>query len=291
MSPVVPTFRKCLAWGVDFLANPRNSFKMAVLLLLWEWVLCGLIIRFIKYTEVDWSTYMIQVRQILDGERRYDRIQGPTGPIVYPAGHVYLFSALYHLTDGGRILQGQMFFAGLYVVSLAVVMALYIQCKLPPYSLLLLCVSKRIHSVFLLRMHNDTVAMLGVYVMAWCLTKQRWTAAVVWFSLALSVKMSVLLFAPGLAFLLVAALGWMPALRLGLLTSVIQVALGLPFLLSYPYEYITMAFDFSRRFFFDISYNWQFMGYDTFFSPTFIRGLLVAHVSVLLAFATYRWTR
>ncbi|KAJ1647977.1 dolichyl-P-Man:Man(5)GlcNAc(2)-PP-dolichol alpha-1,3-mannosyltransferase [Dispira simplex] len=241
---VSPTFRRLLAWGIDFLVNPSNGFIMAVLLLLWEWVLCGLIIRFVNYTEIDWSTYMVQVKQIMNGERQYDRIQGPTGPIVYPAGHVYLFSALYHLTDGGDILQGQILFAGLYMASLALVMTLYIQCKLPPYTLLLLCLSKRIHSVFLLRMHNDTVAMLGVYIMAWCLTKQRWRAAAVWFSLALSVKMNILLFAPGLAFLLVSALGWMPALRLGLLVSVIQVVLGLPFLLTYPYEYMTMAYDF-----------------------------------------------
>ncbi|KAJ1959925.1 dolichyl-P-Man:Man(5)GlcNAc(2)-PP-dolichol alpha-1,3-mannosyltransferase [Dispira parvispora] len=180
---------------------------------------------------------MVQVKQILNGERQYDRIEGPTGPIVYPAGFVYLFSAFYYLTNGGDIFQGQILFAGVYVISLAVVMTLYIRCKLPPYSLVLLCLSKRTHSIFVLRMFNDPVAMLGVYIMTWCLTKQRWTAAAVWFSLALSVKMNVLLFAPGLAFLLVSALGWIPAIRLGLLAGALQVILGLPFLLTYPYEY------------------------------------------------------
>ncbi|KAJ1649967.1 dolichyl-P-Man:Man(5)GlcNAc(2)-PP-dolichol alpha-1,3-mannosyltransferase [Dispira simplex] len=233
---------------------------------------------------------MVQVKQTMDGERQYNRIQGPAGPIVYPAGFVYLFSAFYHLTNGGDILQGQILFAGLYVVSLAVVMTLYIRCKLPPYTLVLLCLSKRIHSIFLLRMFNDPVAMLGVYIMAWCLTKQRWTAAAVWFSLALSVKMNVLLFAPGLAFLLVSALGWMPALRLGLLAGVIQLFLGLPFLLTHPYEYVTGAFDFSRRFYFFWSVNWQFLGPQVFHSSVFSRGLLATQVVALLIFMLYRWT-
>ena len=40
---------------------------------------------------IDYPTYLIQTRQIRLGERDYARIQGPTGPLVYPGGHVIIF--------------------------------------------------------------------------------------------------------------------------------------------------------------------------------------------------------
>jgi len=40
---------------------------------------------------IDYPTYLIQSRQIRLGEPDYARIQGPTGPLVYPGGHVIIF--------------------------------------------------------------------------------------------------------------------------------------------------------------------------------------------------------
>jgi hypothetical protein len=34
-------------------------------------------------TEIDWETYMVQVKLFLKGEQDYSRISGPTGPLVY----------------------------------------------------------------------------------------------------------------------------------------------------------------------------------------------------------------
>ncbi len=53
-------------------------------------------------------------------------IKGGTGPLVYPAAHVYIYSALNHVTDHGRnILLAQILFGVLYLAILAVVMACY----------------------------------------------------------------------------------------------------------------------------------------------------------------------
>ena len=77
-------------------------------------------------TEIDYSTYMQQVSLYLAGERDYTLLKGDTGPLVYPAGHVYVYSALHWLTNGGeRIDVAQWVFWGVYLGVLAVVMAVY----------------------------------------------------------------------------------------------------------------------------------------------------------------------
>ncbi len=73
---------------------------------------------------------MQQVHQYLGGERDYTLIKGDTGPLVYPAVHVYIYSALYRVTDGGKdIFLAQLIFGGLYLSILSVVMACYRQAK------------------------------------------------------------------------------------------------------------------------------------------------------------------
>lgn len=73
---------------------------------------------------------MQQVEQYLGGERDYMLIKGTTGPLVYPAAHVYIYSGLYHITDGGKdIRKAQIIFAGLYLGVLSLVMACYRKAK------------------------------------------------------------------------------------------------------------------------------------------------------------------
>ena len=81
-------------------------------------------------TEIDWIAYMQQVKQYLDGERDYMVIKGDTGPLVYPAAHVYIYTGLYRLTDGGKdIKRAQIIFMGLYLGVLSLVMACYRKAK------------------------------------------------------------------------------------------------------------------------------------------------------------------
>ncbi len=44
---------------------------------------------------------MEQVSHIRSGGRDYTKIQGATGPLVYPAAHLYIYTGLYRLTDEG----------------------------------------------------------------------------------------------------------------------------------------------------------------------------------------------
>jgi alpha-1,3-mannosyltransferase len=56
-------------------------------------------------TEIDWIAYMQEVKSYLVGERNYENMYGDTGPLVYPAGFVYIFSMLYWLTNQGVDIQ------------------------------------------------------------------------------------------------------------------------------------------------------------------------------------------
>lgn len=77
-------------------------------------------------TEIDWKAYMEQMHQIVNGERDYTLIKGGTGPLVYPAAHVYIYWVLYKITDEGRnILLAQRLFGVLYLGTMALVMACY----------------------------------------------------------------------------------------------------------------------------------------------------------------------
>lgn len=72
----------------------------------------------------------------LAGERDYTVIKGGTGPLVYPAAHLYIYSALYYITDSGRnILLAQIIFGGVYLGSLSVVMACYRLAKVGTFPL------------------------------------------------------------------------------------------------------------------------------------------------------------
>ena len=69
---------------------------------------------------------MEQVATYLDGERDYTAIKGATGPLVYPGAHLYIYSVLSYLTDGGKnILLAQIIFGGVYLTSLSLVLACY----------------------------------------------------------------------------------------------------------------------------------------------------------------------
>ena len=110
------------------------------------------------------------------------------------------------------------------------------------------------------------------------------------YSLALSVKMNVLLFAPGLALLLVRNTGLGGALTSAAVVLGIQAALGAPFLLTHPESYLARAFELSRVFFHKWTVNWKFVPEPIFVGKPMALALLAGHLLTLLALAHWRWT-
>lgn len=242
-------------------------------------------------TEIDWIAYMEEVDGFLEGERDYTQLRGGTGPLVYPAGFVYIFAALKIIT-GGAVFPAQLIFMVVYLATQAAVFAIYIRSKtVPPAGLVLLTLSKRLHSIYVLRLFNDCIAMLPLYVGLLFMQSGRWKTALAYFSVGVSVKMNVLLMAPGVFMLMMESASTLTtAIALAIAAS-IQVILGAPFLLTYPLEYLNRSFELGRQFQYKWTVNFRFLPEDIFLSKALAVGLLVVHAILLVLFAHNRWCK
>ncbi|KAM6062936.1 dol-P-Man:Man(5)GlcNAc(2)-PP-Dol alpha-1,3-mannosyltransferase [Chlamydotis macqueenii] len=252
------------------------------------------VIRRVPYTEIDWKAYMEEVEGFANGTLDYTQLKGDTGPLVYPAGFVYIFLGLYYATGRGTDIRlAQYVFAGLYLLNLLLVFRIYCRTnKVPPYVFFFMCcASYRIHSIFVLRLFNDPVAMAILFLAINLFLEERWSWGCLLFSLAVSVKMNILLFAPGLLFLLLQRFGLLGCIPKLCICALLQVILGLPFLLVNPVGYLTRSFDLGRQFQFKWTVNWRFLPEEVFHNRAFHAALLLAHLAGLALFALHRWHR
>ena len=245
-----------------------------------------------KDTEIDWIAYMEEVGGFLGGQLDYKELKGQTGPLVYPAGFVYIFAAFKYLTAGGNIFMAQILFAGIYLVTQALVFEIYIQSRVvPPYALVLLCLSKRLHSIYVLRLFNDCVAMLPLYASVFCMQKGQWKIALALFSIAVSIKMNILLMAPSVFMLLLMGAQRITTFVSLLIAASIQLILGAPFLVTFPWSYLSRSFDLGRQFMYKWTVNFRFLPEDIFLSRQLSIGLLLIHAVLLVIFAHYKWCK
>ena len=267
--------------------DPNQLMIVACCLLVAEIVVNILVIQYVKYTEIDWVAYMQEVKGVLNGTFDYTLLKGDTGPLVYPAGFVYIYMALYYVTDHGQNIRlAQHIFAFFYISLLCLVFRIYMKSKkVPPYVLVLTCCcSYRIHSIFVLRLFNDPVAMLLFYAAVNLFLDSKWSLASLLYSTAVSVKMNILLFAPAILLMYLTCLGPKGTLIQLTICACVQILLGIPFILTNPVAYIRGAFDFGRVFLYEWTVNWRFLPEDTFTNSYFHVILLTLHVTLLLFF-------
>ncbi|KAL4377148.1 hypothetical protein GQ457_02G002720 [Hibiscus cannabinus] len=269
--------------------NPKTA--MAVALLIIDSLLVSFIIAYVPYTKIDWDAYMSQVSGFLGGERDYKNLKGDTGPLVYPAGFLYVYSAIQYVT-GGQVFPAQILFGILYIINLGIVLLIYVKTDvLPWWALSLLCLSKRVHSIFVLRLFNDCFAMTFLHAAMASILYGWWHFGLIIFSAAVSIKMNVLLFAPSLFILMLKAMNISGVISALAGAALVQIVLGLPFLVSYPVEYISRAFNLGRIFIHFWSVNFKFVSEPIFVSKEFAISLLIAHLVLLLVFAHYKWCK
>eukprot|EP00884_Botryococcus_braunii_P014202 jgi/Botrbrau1/22783/Bobra.0132s0109.1 len=287
------SFKNVAEWSrrLDNAQDLETAKLVALALLAFEAILCLLIVKKVPYTEIDWTAYMEQVQGFMKGERDYKELRGGTGPLVYPAGFLYVYSIFYHISNG-EILPAQVIFVVLYMLNLALVLWIYIQAKaVPPWALILLALSKRVHSIYMLRLFNDGVAMFIAYGATAMMLKEHWVFAIVSFSLAVSVKMNILLMAPPVLVILLKVATFQQIIVGSVGGVLLQLLLGLPFLMQHPASYLSRAFELSRIFTHRWTVNLKFLPESAFQSKYLAVFLLSAHLLLLYLFASCRWCK
>ncbi|ODO09181.1 hypothetical protein I350_02781 [Cryptococcus amylolentus CBS 6273] len=297
--------KSLLDFGLQFFFDRKYFWHFTSLLFLGEILLGLLVIWKIPYTKIDWPAYMQQVGMFLDGEQDYSRIEGETGPLVYPALHLYIYTAFSKIMPSiDDVRPAQYIFLGIYLLTFLSVANIYYLAGRPSANgkhyvqalLVPLTLSKRAHSIFMLRLFNDPIAMLIFYwsVIAFQIGGRKGKAVSdLCCSLALGVKMNILLFVPGLLVLLFQYRGIYGLVEGVSVIALVQVALPAPFFLSstnHALSYLSSAFDFSRQFLYEWTVNWRFINEELFLSRERAVLLLFGQVIVLLTFAAFKWS-
>ena len=114
----------------DLLFNSNYNFYFMLILMPVELILNIFIVYKIPYTEIDWVAYMSEVEGFVNGTYNYYELKGDTGPLVYPAGFVYIFTLFYAVTSRGiNIKLAQYIFIGIYLTFMGIVFGLYSKTK------------------------------------------------------------------------------------------------------------------------------------------------------------------
>lgn len=83
--------------------------------------------------------------------------------------------------------------------------------------------SKRLHSIFMLRCFNDCFAVLGLWLAIFCYQRDQWHLGSFFYSTGLNVKMSLLLPLPAMGVLMVQKLGGREALTQAMIIFQVSV--------------------------------------------------------------------
>jgi len=270
----------------------------------WWWAMAAtadlalslLIVKLVPYTEIDFKAYMQEVEgPLLHDEWDYTKLRGDTGPLVYPAGFVYIYMGIRWLTeDGTNLWRGQILFASLHAILVYLVLgSIYYQPdaskdprRVPFWVGPLAVLSRRVHSIFVLRLFNDGIAMVFMYAAVYMYVRRRWTLGTAFFSAALSVKMNILLFAPGLAVLMLEATGLASSILQAVICVASQIALALPFLQVNAAGYLNRAFELGRVFTYKWTVNFKFLSPEAFVSKALAQGLLSATLLTWVGFGS-----
>jgi alpha-1,3-mannosyltransferase len=195
-------------------------------------------------------------------------------------------------------------------------MMMLMMMQVPPYVFPMLILSKRMHSIFMLRCFNDCFAVLGLFTAIFCYQRDQWHIGSAIFAMGLNVKMSLLLPLPAMGILMIQKLGSREAMTQAMImvqvsvrslnksthsqkytevkskgaANCVKVLFGYPFR-KQSFSYFARAFELSRAFLYRWTVNWRFVPEPTFLSRPFAISLLLTHASLLIYFAVTRWIK
>jgi alpha-1,3-mannosyltransferase len=120
---------------------------------------------------------------------------------------------------------------------------------------------------------------------------QKFTIKESLFSLAVTVKMNIFLFAPAVFFIMLFSIGIRKTVANLALCAIVQLIVGFEFLSYDPLAYLGRAFELGRVFQYRWSVNWQFVDESVFLATNFHLILLCAHLILLVVFILTTWFR
>ncbi|MBA0716898.1 hypothetical protein Golax_004752, partial [Gossypium laxum] len=174
-------------------------------------------------------------------------------------------------------------FGILYIINLGIVLLIYVKTDvLPWWALILLCLSKRVHSIFVLRLFNDCFAMTLLHAAMGSILFGWWHLGLIIFSAAVSIKMNVLLYAPSLFILMLKAMS---------ISGVISALAGAALVQEALPACVLILFYILSKGFCRLSVNFKFVPEPIFVSKEFAVSLLIAHLVLLVVFAHYKWCK
>lgn len=103
--------------------------------------------------------------------------------------------------------------------------------------------------------------------------------------------MNILLFLPAYGMILLHEVGVKATSVCVTLIVVIQVLMGLPFIMHNPWSYFKMSYDFSRVFLYKWTVNWKMVDQEIFVSPLFAQALVFGFVLSTLCFMNFCWLK
>ncbi|GMI45030.1 hypothetical protein TrCOL_g9337 [Triparma columacea] len=281
---------------------PPSPLPTLALVLFLESLLSYVILTKVPYTEIDWVAYMSEVSGYVHGERNYYNLSGATGPLVYPAGFLYVYEWMrwYAGGDGRDVRKAQWVFVGVYITNRVIVAGIYKKAMVDGrkgrdlavgkwkylISLVLLTLSKRVHSLYSLRLFNDciTVLLMNLAILIFISPSvpfRNHVASLV-YSLSVSVKMNSLLYAPAVLLLYLQSSSVASTIASLSICAGVQLALGYPFLSTFPVPYLRKAFELDRVFFYKWTVNLKFLPEAVFLSKPLSLLLLAAHVASII---------
>lgn len=274
--------------------DPRKGREAAGLFLLLDCVLTLVTTQTVPHFNIDWTSYMQQAGNLSlsSSTYNYSQLVGDNGPLVYPAGHAWIYLGLHQIVEGGTNTRLAQYIACLvYIANLSLVFRMLLRTeKLPPYVLAIISLgATRVRCLTVIHLFNDPLATLCLHASINMFLDGHWKLGSVFYSLGVSIKMNILLYSPALLCIYLAFLGIQgTAIQLGICAS-IQILLAAPFLLGDPRAYITAAFNLNRRFLHRDSVNFSFLSKDIFGSGWFHVSLLIMHISILLFCSPFWW--
>ena len=240
--------------------NPGNImlFVLGVESLKWVYLLV-----FENFRDLDYSSYHDQSKLYLLGQKDYFELRGLNGPCFYPALHMYTYALLVLITnDRANAIPAVICTTIAYLTIWYFAVKIYQAAfgKKSPNVLLIAicCISTRPSILATKYAFWDSFNVMFTYIAIYMFQNNYGYTGWAFISIAMGYKMNVLMYIPGLFYIMSLTKGIWKAFLSLIIMTIMQGVWGIEFLIYNSESYIKRAFHFSRLFHMTTSqiYRW-----------------------------------